>query len=443
MTSRRIELCILLAGCASTPRAELPSAQQCGQQSWLERPPAMTAARVFGVGSGRTRSDALDVARAEAAKTIGVQVQEDATDTQMLWLADDHGRQQESSRTTLKRATRSLVDRRLESCQQADLCRAADGQTQVLVSCERVSGLERALVETARQWSNVAGPMRVLAVPGTDADGFITQLGLYMVNVLRDQLGEHNHALAIVDSGPWQPAELHEAARQAGATHLLRVEYLSPTSTSIRATAYFQDATTDQRVPATTSTFEVELDDGQTSMLAVRGSLLPQRDAQNLIGLSGGYHVPLDMPSTELREGDAIGFSFKLPRAGFVYLFDLYEDGSAALFVPSPLLSDNHFAAGAEVRVPLANERGKLLACALPGQAVTREYLKLLIVPTPLTSLQPSAGALQVLHGGPNGELDRLVAELNAAPDEERGTGELAYNIQRASETPRGCKTQR
>jgi len=406
----------------------------------------MTPVAVFGVGAAATEEAALDVALSDAAKAISVDVREEMTDTQLVWIGHQGAKSAERSQDRIARAASFSVERRLDGCRRSDTCRDEHAAVHMLVSCERrESALERELVAAARKIAAAdvrVGPL--LGVPGSDDKGYVTQLGQYALNVVRSALmSAKSGAYQVVAAPPWEPSELHEAARRSGATHLLRVEYLLLGRTRVRSDVYLQDAETDRRVPGSSVAFEVELDPAQLSLLTVQGPLLPQKEAQDLVNASGTYPLPLRLSKTDLREAEQVSIEVTAPRAGYLYVYDLYEDGRATLLLPNPVSRDNRVAAHASVRLPDAawEQAGiKLQACPLKRQKLTREYVKAILSPVQIdlvgarvsgsgfTALAPSSS-----EGGLSEVLARIEELMQAGVP--IGTAEMPYFV-RASSRP-------
>ena len=437
------------------PPAPIPRLTSCDAQLWLTRPPPMTEDLVYGVGSGASMEAAMNNARAAAAKSIEVEVREEITDTQTLWIDRASGdKARERSREKVSRAVSSHVDRRLNSCAQEQRCTNGSGSTFVLVSCARKSELERRLAQAAAKLSAVPLPsISVLPVPGINEEGHVTQLGEYMSRVLRDALTNGQAAganqLQIVSAPPWRTAELAEAARASRASHLLRVEHLTLDERRIRVSAYLQEAATDHYVPNSVVAFEAQLDPAQLTLLAVRGPLLPQKNAHDFVNTTGTMPVPLRLSKTDLREGEEVTISVTLPIEGYLYIYDIYEDGQAVLLVPSVLNPNNHFPAQTQFELPDAAWRSAgatLTACPLNNQAITRESVKAIVSPVPLDlpGTRASADGLTTLSMSTGGRSATLAAvrqriEALKAQGVAIGTSDMQYYVRAAKQRSSAC----
>jgi len=416
------------------------------------RAPRMTDEFVYGVASGNSVERALDFARAEAAKSIEVNIREEMTDTQTLWVDRSAGTTRESSRDNVSRAVTSFVERRLNSCDTQARCVDAAGETHVLVACARRSELERRLALAATQMAETPlANAALLAVPGIDERGYITQLGEYMARVLRDGVAR-GHAVAsgsmhIVTTAPWKPAALHDAAREGHASHLLRVEHLLLEDRRVRVSAYLQDVKTDHHVPGSDVSFDAELEPAQLALLSVQGPLLPQKDAHDLVNTRGDYAVPMRLSKTDLKEGEEVSISISLPIEGYVYLYDFYEDGQAVLLLPSALHPDNHFVAGSKLSLPDAEWKragATLVACPLDGHAVTRESVKVVVSPVPLDlpgAKFSATGFTSLSMTDPEatlGSVRNRIEELKAK-SVPIGTADMQYFIRAAKRRVKAC----
>jgi hypothetical protein len=446
---------LVLMACASSPRRQ-PAAAAIGRSvrstyvtrcepkhTWLQITPRMTPELVYGVGGAQTAEAAADVARADAAKAISVEIREDMTDSQVLWLERSGSSEREVSQERISRAASSSVDRRLESCELRAKCSDDHENIHVLVACARRSSLERELIGTARTLVSARATVgALLGVPGSDGNGYVTQLGLYALNVVRDALlASGSAAYPIVSTASWEPANLHEAARNAKATHLLRVEYQLLDVPRVRFSVYVQEVATDRHVAGADAAFEVELDPGQLVLLSIVGPLLPQKSAQDLVNTAGAYPVPLRLSKTDLREGETVVIELTMPREGFVYVYDIYEDGRADLLMPSRLSPANRFAAESVVRLPDSSWKqagAELRACPLNRQKLTREYVKVIVSPLALDFGASSSG-----NASPNiGALQARLEELKRS-GVPLGTAEMPYFIRAASRPVSACQSSK
>jgi hypothetical protein len=165
------------------------------------------------------------------------------------------------------------------------------------------------------------------------------------------------------------------------------------------------------------------------------------------VNASGTYPVPLRLSKTDLREAEQVIIDVTAPRAGYLYVYDLYEDGRATLILPSPVTPENRVAAHASVRVPdAAWERAglKLQACPLKRQKLTREYVKVILSPVQLdlagakvsganfTTLAPSSS-----EGG-LAEVQARIEELMQA-GVPIGTAEQPYFVRAGSRPAPEC----
>jgi hypothetical protein len=412
-----------------------------GDKAWLSRSPRMTESEVFGVATAGRKSDAVDAARVEAAKSVSVEIRELVRDTQVLWSDNDEG----NTREHVTRAATSSVNTRMTSCQEVEVCRVSSGRIAALISCTRKSELERALHRSAGQ----IGALQlkdavVLAVPGSDPDGYISYLGEYAMRTLQDAVAAlPGTTFAFARAPAWSPKDLHEVARELKSTHLLRAEYIIVQDLQLRFSIYLQDTTSDQIVRGSATSFEVELSEAQASLLTVRGPLLPQHVGQRLAQALGDYKISLRMNRTDLLEGQTIKVTFELQEGGYAYLYDIYEDGRATLLLPSIMRQSNYFEPGAKVTLPPpeAAKTIALVACPLGEQERTREYLKLVVSPVPLdlSDSEPAAvGTVSEMDGTPLGGMGDFVEKLKGL--QSFGTAELPFFIRRGAERAAACQ---
>lgn len=415
----------------------------------------MTEDAIFGTGTGNDEVIAADHARLEAAKTIAVDVREETTDTQVLAVKRTGTGSQEATKETVSRAAKSFVARRVEGCVVREQCRDEHDAIYVLLSCERRSALERVLQEQATKIAGALQPgTALLVVPGTDEAGYVTQLGEYTANLMRtalsNALAATGQGASVLPSSAWRPSDLHEVARTAGATHLVRIEHMRLDVTRVRISTYVQEEATDRPVPHTAVAAEVDLDEGQVGLLSVVGPLLPQKQTEALMNASGTYPVPLRISRTDLNEGDRVQIEVTVPRASYVYIYDIYEDGRAALLLPNPFTRENRYEPGAEIVLPNASWRragAELRACPLGRQSLTREVVKVIASPVSL-DLPGTRASNNVFTMVASGEADGWVAAITRKLDELRqagipiGTADMSYFVHATKQPAAGCVTR-
>jgi hypothetical protein len=335
----------------------------------------------------------------------------------------------------------SFVVRRLDECETRSKCHIGL-DVHALVACARRSELEKQLAQAAHLIAAAKLPAdaALLSVPGIDDLGYVTQLGEYSARVLRDGVaqlltGSPDQA-RMVSSAPWRPMDLHEAARAAGATHLLRVEHVSMGGARVHVSCYVQDTKDDHHVAGTDFAFDVDLEPAQAELLAIRGPLLPQKDAQDFVNTTGAFRLPIRLSKTDLQEGDSVQVFLQVPRDSYVYIYDVYEDGRVVLLHPSSLDRNNHFAPGSSFELPNAawqRAGAALMACPLGRQPITREYVKVIASPVPLDlpGTVVEGSDFPSMAGGPQSKLEALRAKLEELTRSgvAVGTADMPYFI--------------
>ncbi len=389
------------------------------KQTWTSTPPHADDEKIYGVGSGDSEAEALTLARRQAAESQEVRIVAESVDQQVDWSHVGSDGKDNKYESQFSATAKALVNHVLEGCQVEEQCHDANNKLWVLAGCFRRTALERDLVKAVDKLAKAVPENAViLLVPGTDGDGWITGLGEYAANVVRARIGDQVPASARLLRVPkWVPTDLHEVGRQQKTTHLIRIEHASAGEHRVRLTMWIQDVKTDQEIPGSSAGFEVQLAPEQLELLSLKGPLLPQKDAMELAANFGAGRVDLRLSSANLKEGENVEIKFKLDKDGYVYLFDLYEDGQAVMMVPSPDSPDNHFTAGEHV-IPDENWKKKgdvLKACPIPGHQVTRENVKIIVSPTPLALIDQAAAShdMKTFSIGPSGDLSALVKKLN------------------------------
>gem|GEM_PF-6301302 len=411
----------------------------------------MTAETVYGVGSAHDLASAEARARASAASAISVDVREEMSDQETLWV-DQGERSREQTQTKIDRAVDSFVVRRLDACETRSKCHVGN-DVHALVACERQSALERRMAEAAKVIAAVKLPAgaTLLSVPGIDDEGYVTQLGEYAARLLRDgvarALSSEAGQARIASSAPWRPMDLHQAARESKATHLLRIEHFDAGGTRVHVSCYVQDTQDDHRVPGTDVAFDIDLEPSQAALLALRGPLLPQKDAQDFVNTTGTFRLPIRLSGTELTEGESVQMFVQVPSDSYVYVYDVYEDGRVVLLHPSPLDRDNHFGSGSSFELPSAawKKAGVALrACPLGRQLITREYVKVIAssVPLDLQGAKVEGSDFASMRGGPESKLEALREELEALARSgvPVGTADMPYFIHAKREPEPSCE---
>jgi hypothetical protein len=404
------------------PSAEVMNAPVCqpAKHRWRDKPPHMDEEKIYGTGVGASEDEAVGHARRRAAETLRVQVVAQSTNHLVDWSKSKDGQKLAGgTEKEFSSTTTALIDQDLEGCRIDDECRDPENKLSVLVSCFRHPELDRELRRAAEKMAaEVPDGAIVLLVPGNNEDGWITGLGEYAAAVVRGPLATamEKRSAKLVRVEKWVPVDLHEVARANKVTHLLRIEHHSAGRQRVRFNLSLLDARDDVTLPGS-STFEVRIAPFQLELLELKGPLLPQKDAMGLAANLGAARAKLSLSQNDLKEGDHVEIVFTLDRDGWVYLFQMEEDGTATLMIPSPDSPDNHFSAG-EHRIP--DEKWKangdaLIACPLPGHAVTRENLKIIVATQPLPLVEPGVAKndMKTFSVGPQGDLGVLVKKLN------------------------------
>ncbi len=125
---------------------------------------------------------------------------------------------------------------------------------------------------------------------------------------------------------------------------------------------------------------------------------------------------------------------FELARPAYVVLFDVYEDGRAALLPPrpdepaAPLAAGLHPMPDADAAWQRAGRA--LIACPLAGRSVTRERLKIIATRQPLASLRAALPTSPLTES----DLSALLAELDglARAHEPFADATVAYLVEAA-----------
>jgi hypothetical protein len=435
------------AGCASGPSVVAPTPTPAAIHTASAPPPppppppALPVCRrppevppeddesIYGMGVGPTIEDAKHRGIADAATRREVTIRAQLTDRQVDWQVQakgDGSRARGGYEQTVVQESQALAEGRFRGCAPAeDLCLDA-GQVRALMRCERPGrGFERELIKIGKAvGSAVPASASLIVIPATNDGGWITELGEYASRILRNAIDGSLPGSARLRSVPrWDPTELHEVARRYKATHAIQAEHVSAGGTRMLFRAWVVDLATEQPVPRSEASFQFDLEPEQQQMIAVRGPLFPNRDAWALAS-NRGEPLEIRVLHPELREGENVQLAYSIPNDAYLYLFDIYEDGRAALLVPNPALTNNRAAAGVRYVIPDDAWRSKamdLIACPLPGRAITRETLKLIAAPTPLDLdvARFTGPDMVTLEGGPQGKL----ADVRAALDRLRLAG--------------------
>jgi hypothetical protein len=401
---------------------------------------------LYGVGAGPTAELAHQNALSELASRREVALHAELSDSQVEWHAKGaDGNRVGASSTAVRQDVHSTAEGRFRGCVAQESC--VDATLHTLLRCAHPGReMERELVKAGTAIGKaLPHKSALIVIPATNGGGWITGLGEYAARVLRQAIDASLPPGAELRAIPrWDPADLHEVARKYKATHALQAEHLPAGGARVRFAARLVDLATEQPVPRSEVSFELELETEQQDLMTVLGPLFPNKDAWDL---SANHGRPLDVRvrKADLREGDEAQLTFSLPSDAYVYLFDIYEDGRAALVIPNPAVPDNLFRGGKH-EIPDASWRAQqlsLLACPVPGHLVSHENLKLIATPHKLDlEIAKFKGADMVtLKGGPDGNL----AEVRALVDQLLKQGEpimegAAYYQIRATTARTRCK---
>jgi hypothetical protein len=401
------------------------------------------------VGSGRSAEEALQRARADAAASLSVQVLAETSDRQVDWNRRSGGTRTAGAEQRIEVITRSLVDRTMKGCERVQVCKSGAETVHLLTRCARQSAMERELRRAAVTLLGVLpGNATFMVLPTTDDGGLITGLGEYSSKLLND-IFDRDQAAAprLRRTMGWNPEAYHDTTRKLKLTHVVRSEFLSEGGQRLRFRFWLMDVATDQPLSGSTAAFDFDLDPPHLELLDVRGPLFPLKAAMDLAGAQGTVEPPrLRLLETRLKEGQEVQIEFNLTEDSYVYLFDIYEDGQAALLIPNPAVTSNHFVKEKWHRIPdeAWRKAGMVIkACPVPGQSVTRESIKLVATATPLDlPLERFARTdLSLLSGGPKGTLAEIVKRLNQL--KARGvpvaTATAPYFIESVPEANSGC----
>lgn len=430
--------------------AGLPVCDKKANQ-WIYKTPT-TEDAIFGVGSAATEAEALDVARREAAASVRVDVESRSFDRTVEW--NGVGEQQLLNELSMR------VNASLEACTAMDACFETETQlVRKLVRCKRERSLDQALDSICHGLASSLPPKaKGLVAPPSDRDGMIS---LYAERVSKGLRTCIDQALSKADSGrtraapratlisvgAWQPVAMHEVARSSGATHVLFSE-LEPEADKIRLTTQWMSLKSMQPVAGS---IRQTLLPAEQAALQIVGPLFPLAQALSMSSLFGSFKTPKLVPTLTLSRsviahGDEVEVNFKLPSPGYIYLFDVYEDGRVALLAPNALDKNHLFSGDKTYTVPTPEWRAKglrLRACAMPGAARSQESIRLVFSKTPLDwSLDRFQTAdFYTLEGGPKGSLTELVRKL---ADAQRAGVELSsvsatYMIERGKKTVPAC----
>lgn len=382
------------------------------KHAWMTRLPSAES-RVFGVGSGMSAQEALDAARREAAASLSVVIKSATLDRTVAW--NDHTDQK------IESVNETLVASRLVGCVPADACQQG-AMFHRLVQCERQASAEQQIATLVPALAaSLPKGARALVLPASDEDGWVTGLGEVAARVLRHGLdGAVKAPTKLQHVEAWRPLALHAMARQLKVTHVLRTE-LARVGESVRATSWWVALEQQQPVQGSTASVTFPMDADVVALSDLKGPLFPLKHTMDLAALaSGTSQIKLRMSKTTLVAGETVSLSFQLPRDGYVYLFNLYEDGRAALLLPNAAVKDHFFRAGVMYEIPDIAWRQKnivLRACPAIGSQQNREGVKLVYSPSPIAlSLEKfESPDVYTLEGGPKGSLSELVTQLNAA----------------------------
>jgi hypothetical protein len=411
-----------VAPVAPAPSPEVSLLPACAGDKWLWNAPSNDDDWVYGVGEGPTSEAARGSALSDAAARREVNIRSELNDRQVDWQAQAKGSDQRAGGygQTVEEESHSSAVGRFRACDAQQMCADHAGHIHALLRCNRPGReLERDLVKAgATVGKAVPKDAALILIPATDDGETVTQLGEYASRILRHSIDDNLPTGArLLTIPPWNPADLHEVARHHKATHVIQGEHVPAGGSRLLFRVWLLDLATEQPVPHSEASFQIELEPEEQDMLSIRGPLFPSKDT---LALAANHGLPLSLRVLQpnIREGDNAQVEFTLPVDSYVYLFDLYEDGRATLLVPNPEVPNNRFPG--RVRTIIPDDGWKqhslsIVACPIPGHDVTREDLKLIASPTPLDFdfARFTGPDMVTLQGGPAGKIKEVRAVLD------------------------------
>jgi hypothetical protein len=404
------------------PSPELSLLPACAGDKWLWNTPSNDADWIYGVGDGPSSEAARNSALSDAAARREVTIRSELRDRQVDWQTQSKASDPRAGgySQNVVEESRASAEGRFRSCDAQQMCADRVGRAHALVRCIRPGReLERELIEAgATVGKAVPKDASLILIPATDDGETVTQLGEYASRILRhaidDKLPPGARLLTIP---PWNPADLQQVARHHKATHAIQGEHVPAGGSRLLFRVWLIDLASEQPVPHSEASFQIDLEPEEQDMLSVRGPLFPSKDSLALAE-NHGLPLPVRVLQPNIREGDSVQVEFTLPVDSYAYLFDLYEDGRATLLIPNPEITNNRFPGRVRTIIPddgWQRHSLSIVACPIPGHEVTREDLKLIASPTPLDFdfAHFSGPDMATLQGGPAGKIKEVRAALD------------------------------
>jgi hypothetical protein len=407
---------------------------------------------ILGYGESSTVHAAYALAINEAMKTLEVKLKDD----ERIFQSEVRRNSASQSEALVQQDVRVQVDQRKAGCLRENTCIAPDGGIRVRARCSRYSDMEQNLRKAAEKLAAaLPASATVMVLPPTDGEDNVTYLGYQAKGILEQRLQAallsptqklfvQGKVLSEEQKRKQNPLKI---CRERGVTHLVVGETASMSAGKVECRLHVQLAATNEVLPKSMSRFEIALEPQEQGKLAIKDRLFPQKAALDLAGTAGNKGgLDVRLSATKLREGENVEISLRLADPAYVYVFDIYENGKAALLLPSPALPSNHLSAGRWHTFPDDSWKQagySLKACPIPGDKINRERIKVIATSKPL-DLQLDRYTLEDLadmREGPKGqiaEINQKLAELRRA-GAGIATAVAAYDITALPSRNTGC----
>jgi len=407
---------------------------------------------IYGYGESSTVQAAYALAINEGMKSLEVKLKDD----ERVFQSEIKHNSASQSDALVQQDIRVQVDQRKAGCTRESTCLAPQGSVRVRARCSRYSEMEQNLRRAAEKLAAaLPATATVMVLPPTDEGDNVTYLGYQAKGILEQRLQallqSPTHKLfvpgRVLSEDQKKKQNPLKVWRERGVTHLVVGETASVSAGKVECRLQLQLAATDEVVPRSMWRFEITLEPQEQGKLAIKDTLFPQKAAMDLAGTTGNKGgLDVRLSATKLREGDNVEISVRLADPAYVYVFDIYESGKAALLLPSPALPSNHLEAGRWYTFPDESWRQagfSLKACPIPGDKINRERIKVIATSKPLDLRldRYTLDDLADLREGPKGQ----IAEINQKLVELQRTGAgiatavAAYDITAVPNRKTGC----
>ena len=435
----------------AVPSPSLPACSREENQAFARSTQSTDDDWIHGYGESTTVHAAYALAINEALKTLEVKLKDD----ERVFLSEIRHNNTSQSEALIQQDVRVQVDQRKAGCTRDSTCLAPGGGIRARARCSRHSDLEQNLRKTAEKLAAaLPASATVMVLPPTDDGDNVTYLGYQAKGILEQRLQAvlsstqklfvPGKVLSEDQKKKQNPLKIW---RERGVTHLVVGETASVSEGKVECRLQLQLATTDEVLPRSMSRFEIALEPQELGKLAIKDTLFPQKAAMELAGTAGNKGgLDVRLSATKLREGENVEISVRLSDPAYVYIFDIYESGKAALLYPSPRLPSNRLEAGRWYTFPDESwkQAGESLkACPIPGDKINRERIKVIATSKPL-DLQLDRYTLEDLadlREGPKGQIAEINQKLVQLQRAGAGiaTANAAYDIRAVPSRKTGC----